>query len=444
MRASAPQPPPRGDRAAPRGGPRGRARARLLLGRGSPAQLVLAAPSAVHRQLLRRLRQAPGAPGRAAALPALHEGAAPGGKAWLILYTTRRANGSIGLASGLVLTPPAAGSSPLPVIAYAHGTSGIAQACAPSLLGGEGPFYSGIPAVQQVVKQGWAIVATDYAGMGTAGPSLLSDRIRRGPLGARSGARRAPAARRLALEPHGRVGLLAGRAGGAVDGRARPSYAPDVELSGVAAMAPATEPGEFLDRAEHNPTVAALDAYTLAAYAAAYPDVHMDRYVRAGALDTVGTVASKCLGGPQPAPAYVESLPDAPWPFTAPLTSGALGRRLAQNVPTRRVASRCWSPRASPTNSCCPKCSGAGWRSAGGRPGHGIPDLPGALALHARQRKLAAGRRPLLVDGAALRRAARRRGCTTRRLRRGTTPVLPRSRAAARPAVGAADSRMLE
>ena len=33
------------------------------------------------------------------------KGLPPGGKAWLILYTTRRANGSIGLASGLVLTP---------------------------------------------------------------------------------------------------------------------------------------------------------------------------------------------------------------------------------------------------------------------------------------------------------------------------------------------------
>ena len=264
-------------------------------------------------------------------------GLPPGGKAWLILYTTRRPNGAIGLASGVVLVPSGAGSSALPVIAYAHGTSGVAQPCAPSLLGGEGPFYSGIPAVQQVVKQGWAIVETDYAGMGTAGSStyLL------GPGEARSVLDSVRAARRLPVVSLSNRTVAWGYSQGGHaalwTGALAPSYAPDVELSGVAAMAPATEPGEFLDMAEHNPTVEALDAYTLSAFAAAYPDVHMDGYVRAGALDTVGTVASKCLGGRQPAPAYVESLPRAPWPFIAPFTSGALGRRLAQNVPTRRV-----------------------------------------------------------------------------------------------------------
>ena len=205
-------------------------------------------------------------------------------------------------------------------------------------VGGEGPFYSGIPAVQQVVGQGWAIVATDYAGMGTAGrPSYLI-----GSDEARSVLDSVRAARRLPVVSLSNRTVAWGYSQGGQaalwTGALAPSYAPDVELSGVAAMAPATEPGVFLDRAEHNPTVEAFDAYTLAAYAAAYPDVHMDRYVRAGAMDTVGAIASKCMGGPQAAPAYVESLPDAPWPFTAPLTSGVLGRRLAENVPTRRVA----------------------------------------------------------------------------------------------------------
>ena len=267
-------------------------------------------------------------------------GLPPGGKAWLILYTTRRANGSIGLASGLVLTPSGggSGSSPLPVIAYAHGTSGVAQACAPSLLGGEGPFYSGIPAVQQVLKQGWAIVATDYAGMGTAGPPsyLIGAAEARSVLDSVRAARRLP----VVSLSKGTVAWGYSQGGQAAlwTGALAPSYAPDVELSGVAAMAPATETAEFLDMAEHNPTVEAFDAYTLAAFAAAYTDVHMRDYVRAGTLDTIGTVASRCLGGSRPAPAFVESLPDGPWPFTAPFTSGALGRRLAQNVPTRRVA----------------------------------------------------------------------------------------------------------
>ncbi|HXB14954.1 MAG TPA: lipase family protein [Solirubrobacteraceae bacterium] len=265
-------------------------------------------------------------------------GLPPGGKAWLILYTTRRANGSIGLASGIVLTPSGAGSSPLPVIAYAHGTSGIAQGCAPSVVpGGEGPFYSGIPAVQQVVKQGWAIVAPDYTGLGAAGP--VSYLI--GPEEARSVLDSVRAARELPVVSLSKRTVVWGYSQGGQaalwTGALAPSYAADVKLSGVAAMAPATEPAVFLDRAERNPTVEAFSAYTLGAFAATYPDVHMENYVRAGALATVRAVASKCLGGPEPAPKYVESLPGEPWPFTAPLTSGALGRRLGQNVPTRHI-----------------------------------------------------------------------------------------------------------
>lgn len=62
--------------------------------------------------------------------------------------------------------PPAGG---WPVLAWAHGTSGIGLTCAPSVMGIGGPqasFYS------RWLRRGYAIVATDYPGLGEPGAAL--------------------------------------------------------------------------------------------------------------------------------------------------------------------------------------------------------------------------------------------------------------------------------
>ncbi len=265
-------------------------------------------------------------------------GVPSGGKAWRILYTTTRADGSVALASAVVLVPTGTGSAPSPVIAWAHGTTGVAQTCAPSLIGGNEPFYAGFPAVGQVVKQGWAIVAPDYPGLGTSGPApyLIGAGEAHSVLDAVRAARRLPEA-----SLSGRTVVWGYSQGGQAaiwTGALAPSYAPDVKLSGVAAMAPANDPGLLLDLAARNATAEALEAYTVTAFAAAYRDVHLGQYVLPQAEATVRAAASRCLEGPETAVQYLESLPSAPWPFVRPLMSGALGRRLAQNIPTRRVA----------------------------------------------------------------------------------------------------------
>jgi hypothetical protein len=99
-----------------------------------------------------------------------------------ILYHSRSANGKDVAASGVVLFPydkkPPAGG--WPVIAWAHGSTGVARTCAPSLMRnvGYGPFLS------MYVNLGYAVVATDYAGLGTSfrnafldGPSNAADVI---------------------------------------------------------------------------------------------------------------------------------------------------------------------------------------------------------------------------------------------------------------------------
>lgn len=89
-----------------------------------------------------------------------------------ILYRSRSARGLDVPASGIVLlpmgTPPNGG---WPIIAWAHPFLGVARGCAPSLMTG---FYT-TDFLSMYVNLGYAIVAPDYAGLGTASRNAAFD-----------------------------------------------------------------------------------------------------------------------------------------------------------------------------------------------------------------------------------------------------------------------------
>jgi hypothetical protein len=74
-------------------------------------------------------------------------------RAWRILYTTTRNVGVPAVASAIVLEAKDTPAGPRPVIAWAHGTTGIAEGCAPSLA--SAPLGSGaMPALPEVIAKG--------------------------------------------------------------------------------------------------------------------------------------------------------------------------------------------------------------------------------------------------------------------------------------------------
>lgn len=92
----------------------------------------------------------------------------PGATAVRILYHSLNADGRDVATSGAVLIP--AGHAPpggWPVIAWAHGTTGVARQCAPSLAK---DLVYGEEGLMPMVRAGFAVVATDYHGLGTEGP----------------------------------------------------------------------------------------------------------------------------------------------------------------------------------------------------------------------------------------------------------------------------------
>jgi len=97
----------------------------------------------------------------------------PGIKAIRILYHTRTASNTDTLSSGVVLIPY--GQPPRdgwPLLAWSHGTSGVANNCAPSLM--RSLFYNW-EGLYEYVMLGYAVVATDYAGLGTEGRHAYLD-----------------------------------------------------------------------------------------------------------------------------------------------------------------------------------------------------------------------------------------------------------------------------
>ena len=89
-----------------------------------------------------------------------------------ILYHSRSAEGEDIPVSGVVLYPD--GRPPVggwPVIAWAHAFNGIARQCAPSLATNlqHGPLLS------MYAKLGYAVVASDYAGLGAGGRNSFAD-----------------------------------------------------------------------------------------------------------------------------------------------------------------------------------------------------------------------------------------------------------------------------
>src|ERR687887_941397 len=89
----------------------------------------------------------PGRPGALIrALPLAGSPQVPGSRAWAVLYHSRGLDGGDVAVSGTVLAPPgAAPAGGRPGLAWGHGSSGLADRCAPSRfgLGAGGAFRAG-------------------------------------------------------------------------------------------------------------------------------------------------------------------------------------------------------------------------------------------------------------------------------------------------------------
>jgi alpha-beta hydrolase superfamily lysophospholipase len=165
--------------------------------------------------------------------------AVDGGQGIRVLYRTQRADGSYTFSSGMVFIPNNSNAgTPRPVVAWAHGTLGLGDSCAPSRT----PDPVGnIAWVSTMLKKGWVVTATDYAGFGTAGTQgyLVGGDEAHDVLNSVRAARnitRTQAGSSFAIWGHSQGGNSA-----LFSAQEAATYAPELRLIGTVASAPAAE-----------------------------------------------------------------------------------------------------------------------------------------------------------------------------------------------------------
>ncbi|MFM8763092.1 MAG: lipase family protein [Solirubrobacterales bacterium] len=220
-----------------------------------------------------------------------------GARSRRVLYlTTDPQTGRHRVASGTVMTPP--GQAPeggRPGLAWAHATLGVAPKCAPSL--DRTPAPATVPGLGEYLRRGWTVASTDYPGLGTEGPNayLVGNVEGRAVLDAARAAR--------ALEPGGTSaktvvwGHSQGGQAALFAGQEAARYAPDLDLLGVAAAAPAVELKELLDLDGKTINGLVLGSMVLWSWPKTVPGVSLDGLVGAEGRRLADATASRCLKG---------------------------------------------------------------------------------------------------------------------------------------------------
>ena len=164
-----------------------------------------------------------------------------GARNGLLLYNSKGLDGKLTAVSGSVAIPK--GKPPKggwPVITYAHGTTGSADACAPTRGYDKGDLTSyAFPLLKRWLKAGYAVVRTDYDGFGTPGVHqyLIGVSEGRSVLDAVRAARtyEPRLSKRFVIAGHSQGGHAALFAAAAAT-----TYVRDLKLRGTVAFAPAS------------------------------------------------------------------------------------------------------------------------------------------------------------------------------------------------------------
>ena len=204
-----------------------------------------------------------------------------------IMYRSTDVHGNPMVVTGTYFEPynDWPGVGPRPLLVYGPGTQGQGDQCAPSRQFNQGihwrpyldlAFNYEEMFVSTMVARGFAIVMTDYQGLGTPGLHTYVGRVPQGDamLDAARAAKKLPG---TSLDPDGPIAFWGySQGGGAAASAAElaPTYAPELKIVGTYAGAPPADLKELFPYADGSVLVGAV-GYALNSVMTAYPE-HAD------------------------------------------------------------------------------------------------------------------------------------------------------------------------
>lgn len=221
----------------------------------------------------------------------------PGATALRMLYVSERPDGTPAASSGMMFIPDApAPAGGRPVVAWAHGTVGMGEACAPSR--SKNPLQDTANWLNQMMSLGWVVTSTDYVGLGTPGPELylVKEAEARDVVNSVRAARNLPRAKagsRYVVWGHSQGGhssLWTGHLG--------PTLAPELDLLGVAAAAPAAELIDIMGAQWQTAVAWGIGPEVLISWPYVDPSLNPDQIASSVGLSEYRGLADECTSDP--------------------------------------------------------------------------------------------------------------------------------------------------
>lgn len=238
--------------------------------------------------------QANGAPGSIIRLEPM-DGAPLGASAYRVLYRSVGVHGEPIAVSGVIVIP--SGPAPMggrPIVAWAHPTTGVVPRCAPS----EARFvFQTMMGLRDMVRHGYIVAATDYPGLGTAGPHpyLVGASEAHAVIDIVRAAHELPGAD--ASENYAVWGHSQGGQAALFTGMLSKSYAPELNLVGVAAAAPASDLKTLLRDDADTDGGRNVTAMTLWSWQRVF-GAPIDQVVEPAAMPAVNALSNECIESP--------------------------------------------------------------------------------------------------------------------------------------------------